>query len=152
MSSAKSHFEQNLETKTGLSRTQQAEMSKEEREALREKLKYFEAMVDPDDPEQMAVLLEMREHTREVERLTGVWGERGKPGVQRDWNEYNPQALAERPKDNAEFRQYKEHVQREKEMAKEARLEAAERRQTQEQKDQERKKNREEFMRSRGLL
>ena len=66
------------------------------RDELRDRLKYFESKIDPDDPAQAAALREMRAQTEEVERISGVWHTRGLPGVTREWNDpfYVPKLIA----------------------------------------------------------
>ena len=66
------------------------------RDELRDRLKYFESKIDPDDPDQVKALKEMRAQTEEVERISGVWHTRGLPGVTREWNDpfYVPKLIA----------------------------------------------------------
>ena len=66
------------------------------RDELRDRLKYFESKIDPDDPDQVKALREMRAQTEEVERISGVWHTRGLPGVTREWNDpfYVPKLIA----------------------------------------------------------
>ena len=77
----------------------------DERDALRRTLEAFEARVraDPSDSEPgsrkaelEAALERMRDETKELERLRGVWHQRGLPGVSRDWNDV-PEATAATP-------------------------------------------------------
>ncbi|OUS46748.1 hypothetical protein BE221DRAFT_73528 [Ostreococcus tauri] len=57
------------------------------RDALRDRVRAFEARADGTNPEHARALVEMREATRAVERLRGTWSRRGLPGVARDWSE-----------------------------------------------------------------
>lgn len=87
------------ESETGVSTRPErygASIVDERRDALRDKLKYFESKIDASDPAQVAALEEMREQTAEVERISGVWHTRGLPGVTREWNDpfYCPKQIA----------------------------------------------------------
>ena len=67
------------ESETGVSTRPErygASIVDERRDALRDKLKYFESKIDASDPAQVAALEEMREQTAEVERISGC----GTPG------------------------------------------------------------------------
>mmetsp|Transcript_15698 Transcript_15698/g.30130 ORF Transcript_15698/g.30130 Transcript_15698/m.30130 type:complete len:162 (-) Transcript_15698:292-777(-) len=83
-------------------------VSKEENE-LRTRLKAFEARVNFEDPEQVAVLEEMREHTRRLDQQRGVWDKRGAPGGKGDWNEFKNHN--ETPKLLESYEDYKKHTQ-----------------------------------------
>ena len=64
------------ESETGVSTRPErygASIVDERRDALRDKLKYFESKIDASDPARVAALEEMREQTAEVERISGVW-------------------------------------------------------------------------------
>ena len=61
---------------TGVSRRPEkygGSVKDEKRDELRRALESFEARVDMNDAEQVAMLEEMRRETRELERLRGVW-------------------------------------------------------------------------------
>lgn len=123
-----------------------------ERDALRLKLEEFEARADPDDPDQMALLAEMREHTQQVERLNGTWNRRGKPGVSRDANEYNPPEKTRRPDDLDDYRAYKEHAAREREFAANLRQSQGRAALSNEAKEKQREESRRQYLRERGLV
>lgn len=53
-------------------------------EDLIAKLRAFEAVVDKNDPAQVQLLEEMREHTRRLRQARGDWN---KPSTFRNWNE-----------------------------------------------------------------
>jgi hypothetical protein len=78
------------------------------RDELRDRLKYFESKIDPDDPDQVKALREMRAQTEEVERISGVWHTRGLPGVTREWNDpfYVPKLIAP-PSSHGTLMEYK---------------------------------------------
>jgi hypothetical protein len=58
-----------------------------ESQALDEQLKLFEAAIDKNDPEQMKLLEEMREHTRRLHQARGDWNT---PSTFRNWNDPTP--------------------------------------------------------------
>ena len=89
----------------------------DERDALRRTLEAFEARVRDDtfdsEPrsrkaELEAALERMRDETKELERLRGVWHERGLPGVSRDWNQVSEVSTATPPLADARYAAYVE--------------------------------------------
>jgi hypothetical protein len=65
-----------------------------ESEALDEQLKRFEASIDKNDPEQLKLLEEMREHTRRLHQARGDWN---KPSTFRNWNDPTPRESTTAP-------------------------------------------------------
>ena len=61
---------------------------------LDQELARFEAVADPRDPEQVALLAQMREHTRRLHQARGDWSE---PSCDRNWNSTRPPAKATAP-------------------------------------------------------
>ena len=57
-------------------------------------LSRFEASVDVSDPVQLAMLEEMREHTRRLHQVRGDWN---KPSNFRNWNDTKPQTEVKPP-------------------------------------------------------
>jgi hypothetical protein len=51
------------------------------------KLEMFEELVDKNDPEQMKMLEDMREHTRRLHQIRGDWN---RPSSFRSWNDPVP--------------------------------------------------------------
>ena len=51
------------------------------------KLEMFEKVIDKNDPEQMKMLEDMREHTRRLHQIRGDWN---KPSSFRNWNDPVP--------------------------------------------------------------
>lgn len=68
---------------------------------LGEKLKIFESMVDSNDPEQMALLEEMRMHTRRLRQARGEWN---KPSDFRNWNEMKGYSVGKKPHEVESYR------------------------------------------------
>jgi len=54
------------------------------------KLEIFEKMVDKNDPEQMKMLEDMREHTRRLHQIRGDWN---RPSSFRNWNDPVPKNM-----------------------------------------------------------
>ncbi len=77
------------------------------------KLRAFEALVDARDPAQAAALEVMREHTRRLHQARGDWDQ---PSTFRCWNDPAPRATATAPLQIEHYREYKEHVAREREL------------------------------------
>lgn len=65
-----------------------------ESQALDEQLKRFEASTDKNDPEQLQLLEEMREHTRRLHQARGDWN---KPSTFRNWNDPTPRETTTAP-------------------------------------------------------
>ena len=89
----------------------------DERDALQRTLRAFEARVrdDASDSEHgsrkaelEAALERMRDETKELERLRGVWHKRGLPGVSRDWNDVPEPTAAMPPLADARYAAYVE--------------------------------------------
>ena len=59
-------------------------------------------------------LAELREQTAELERLRGVWEERGLPGASRDWNAPTRAAEAQAPLALPEYKAFKEYEARQR--------------------------------------
>jgi hypothetical protein len=77
------------------------------------RLRAFEALVDARDPAQAAALEAMREHTRRLHQARGDWN---RPSTFRCWNDPAPRATATAPLQIEHYREYKEHVAREREL------------------------------------
>ena len=88
------------------------------RDALRARLESFEARVRECDPEQRPALEQaleqLRSETKELERLRGVWHQRGLPGVERDWNEVVDPKNTEPPLADARYKAYVEEKEKER--------------------------------------
>ena len=78
----------------------------DERDQLKNKILEFEKRIDKNNKEHVDMLEKMRLETRELERLRGVWSERGLPGVSRDWNVQEAKTKTEPPHRRLEYREY----------------------------------------------
>jgi hypothetical protein len=78
----------------------------DERDQLKNKILEFEKRIDKNNKEHVDMLEKMRLETRELERLRGVWSERGLPGVSRDWNVQEAKTKTEPPHMRLEYREY----------------------------------------------
>jgi hypothetical protein len=65
-----------------------------ESRALDEQLKRFEASIDKNNPEQLKLFEEMREHTRRLHQARGDWN---KPSTFRNWNDPTPRETTTAP-------------------------------------------------------
>ena len=83
-----------------------ARVNDDKRDALKNKIMEFERRIDKNNKEHVDMLERMRMETRELERLRGVWSERGIPGVSRDWNIQEPKTKTEAPKERTEYKEY----------------------------------------------
>ena len=77
----------------------------EERDQLKNKVLEFEKRIDKNNKEHVDMLEKMRLETRELERLRGVWSERGITGVSRGWNVQEAKTKTE-PHMRLEYREY----------------------------------------------
>jgi len=68
-------------------------MNTTESDAIDEKLRTFEAIVDKNDPDQVRLLEEMREHTRRLHQVRGDWNT---PSTFRNWNDPSTRPEASR--------------------------------------------------------
>jgi len=83
-----------------------ARVNDDKRDKLKNKIMEFERRIDKNNKEHVDMLEKMRMETRELERLRGVWSERGIPGVSRDWNIQEPKTKTEAPKERTEYKEY----------------------------------------------
>ena len=83
-----------------------ARVNDDKRDKLKNKIMEFERRIDKNNKEHVDMLERMRMETRELERLRGVWSERGIPGVSRDWNIQEPKTKTEAPKERTEYKEY----------------------------------------------
>ena len=83
-----------------------ARVNDDKRDELKNKIMEFERRIDKSNEEHVDMLEKMRMETRELERLRGVWSERGIPGVSRDWNIQEPKTKTEAPKERTEYKEY----------------------------------------------
>ncbi|KAI3430800.1 hypothetical protein D9Q98_009212 [Chlorella vulgaris] len=70
----------------------------------------FEARCDRSDPDQLAMLEQMRAHTRRLHQQRGDWN---KPNTRRNCNSAAPRTTTTAPKAIAAYRDYKQHVAKE---------------------------------------
>ena len=70
--------------------------------------------IDKKNKEHVDMLQKMRAETRELERLRGVWSERGLPGMSRDWNVQVAKTKTEAPRERLEYKEYVDYKEAEK--------------------------------------
>lgn len=84
------------------------------RDELKNKIEEFEKRIDKNNKEHVDMLQKMRAETRELERLRGVWSERGLPGISRDWNVQVAKTKTEAPRERLEYKEYVDYKEAEK--------------------------------------
>lgn len=112
-------------TGSGISRKPErfgGSVTDEQRDALRAQLDAFqvrvEATTDQTQKEALNEALErLRAETKELERLRGVWHQRGLPGVERDWNDITEPKQAVPPLEDTRYKAYLEERDAEKRLA-----------------------------------
>lgn len=76
-------------------------MAQPYKDSLAAELARFEALVDSSDPQQAALLEEMREHTRRLRQARGDWNA---PSTHRNWNSAKLPEKARPPLEDASYR------------------------------------------------